>query len=361
MRGSFQVLIALFFWFSFPGFAQQGASPGQVPTLAERPAPVAPPAERRITLDVVVTDRSGNPVPGLQQQDFTLLDGKQPQTISSFRAVDGTSNPADGPLQAIVLIDAINTTYQGVALQRDQLEKFLRHAGGELPLPTSLIMLTEKSGHQTAMTQDGNVLADSLNSAESGLPTIARTAPFFGAMERLQLSITALQRIIASEANQPGRKLLIWVGPGWPLLSDPSVSLGAKDQDTVFHAVVGISTTLREARVTLYNVDLQGLDQSVNRAFDYEEFLKGVSSANKVQNANLALQVLAIQSGGRVLNMGNDIADLITRCLVDRKAFYTLSFDSPAAEHPNEYHNLRVKMGRPGLTARTRTGYYAQP
>jgi hypothetical protein len=95
--------------------------------------------------------------------------------------------------------------------------------------------------------------------------------------------------------------------------------------------------------------------------FYYEGFLKGVGSAHKVQNGNLALQVLAAQSGGQVLNTSNDIADSIARCLVDQKAFYTLTFDSPAAEYPNEYHSLQVKIGRPHLTARTRTGYYAQP
>lgn len=42
---------------------------------------------RQITLDVVVTDKSGKPVAGLQQQDFTLLDNKEPNKILSFNAV----------------------------------------------------------------------------------------------------------------------------------------------------------------------------------------------------------------------------------------------------------------------------------
>ena len=97
-------LIALFFWFSFPGFAQQCVVPAHVKLLAA----TAHSTDRRITLDIVVTDRSRNPVPGLQQQDFTLLDNKKPQTIFSFRATDETRQAADPPLQAIVLVDAIN-------------------------------------------------------------------------------------------------------------------------------------------------------------------------------------------------------------------------------------------------------------
>jgi len=39
--------------------------------------------------------------------------------------------------------------------------------------------------------------------------------------------------------------------------------------------------------------------------------------------------------------------------VVDATAFYTLTFDSPPADHPNEYHSLLVKIGKSGLTART--------
>ena len=47
----------------------------------------------KIYLDVVVTRKSGPPISGLQQQDFTLLDNKAPQTISSFRALTATQAP----------------------------------------------------------------------------------------------------------------------------------------------------------------------------------------------------------------------------------------------------------------------------
>jgi hypothetical protein len=70
--------------------------------------------------------------------------------------------------------------------------------------------------------------------------------------------------------------------------------------------------------------------------------------------------VLAAQSGGQVLNSSNDIARSIAGCVVDATAFYTLTFDSPPADHPDEYHSLQVKIGKSGLTAHTRTGYYAQ-
>jgi hypothetical protein len=30
---------------------------------------------------------------------------------------------------------------------------------------------------------------------------------------------------------------------------------------------------------------------------------------------------------------------------------YTLSFNAPAGDHPNQYHHLQVKIGKPGLFA----------
>jgi hypothetical protein len=91
MGGTARLSMALFCCFLFPGFAQQGAFPSPVAPPAEGATVLARGDGRRISLDVVVTDKSGKPVPGLQQQDFTLLDDKQPQTILSFRATDETS------------------------------------------------------------------------------------------------------------------------------------------------------------------------------------------------------------------------------------------------------------------------------
>ena len=82
---------------------------------------------------------------------------------------------------------------------------------------------------------------------------------------------------------------------------------------------------------------------------------------SKMQVGNLALQVLALQSGGRVLNSSNDITGEIARAAADGDAFYTLQIKSAPAEHANEYHSITVGVDMPGATALARTGYYAQP
>jgi VWFA-related protein len=361
MRAVSPVLTALFFCSSLSGFAQQGASSSPLPPPPESATSSTGDSGRRITLDVVVTDKSGKPVPGLQQQDFTVLDDKQPQKILSFSATDETGEATGSPQQVILLVDAVNNSFDGVGYERLQLDKFLRQDGGRLPNPTSLVLLTDTSQGQSVITRDGNALMNVLNSNQSGLRSISRSQGFYGGADRVQLSLGSLEGLASHVATEPGRKLLIWLSPGWPLLSGPEVELSAKDQQMLFHTVVSLSTELREARITLYSVDPLGVaDAGSFRTFYYESFLKGVSSAKQVQNGNLGLQVLAAQSGGRVLNSSNDIAKSIASCLLDAKSFYTLSFDSPPADHPNEYHSLQIKISKPGLTARTRTGYYAQ-
>ena len=328
----------------------------------QAPAPPARSAnsDRRIMLDVVVTDKSRNPVSGLEQSDFTVLDDKQTETILSFRASEESSK--DSPLQVVFLIDAVNASFHAVGNARQQLEKFLRRGNGPLPVPMSLLLFTDKSFRaQGDLTRDRNALLESLHSAESGLRDIGRSAGFYGGAEQMELSLRTLDNFTSFEAKQPGRKLLIWLSSGWPLLSGPNVQMSAKDLEMSFRRIVKVSTDMREARVTLYSVDPLGMDDAGGfRTFYYENFLKGVVSASKVKNGNLGLQVIAVQSGGRVLNSSNDIAALVESCVSDAKTYYTLSFAAADADHPDEYHNLQVKVDKPGLTARTRTGYYAQ-
>jgi VWFA-related protein len=364
----------------FSAHAQESAPPAQPAPAAQSapansvPSPAAPAsdtsariasspdANHRISIDVVVTDKSGNPVPGLQQQDFTLLDGKQPQPILSFHATEASSKDAE-PVQVIFLLDGVNIGVQSVGVARTQLENFLRRDGGKLELPTSLALFTDTSTQfQPTPTRDGNGLVQSLEANPTGLRSIGRSTGFYGATERLDLSLRTLEGLIAREIKQPGRKLLVWISPGWPLLTGPGIQLTVKDQTWMFNAIVSFSKELRDARMTLYSIDPLGMSDAVTgRTTYWQGFVKGVPAAKKVEGGNLALQVLATQSGGRVLNSSNDLTSLIASCMVDAKAYYTLSFEAPPADHPDEFHSLEVKIDKPGLTARTRTGYYAQP
>jgi VWFA-related protein len=332
--------------------------------FAQQPSASAPPVpNRRIALDVVVTDKSGTPVPGLQQQDFTLLDNKQPATILSFDAVAGGAAKADSPVEVILVIDEVNSTYRSVAIERGQLEKLLKRNGGELDRPTSMVFFSDKgTAIGSVSSRDGNALLAELDDHQTGLRTVTRSQGIYGAGDRIMLSLNAIEQLIRYEASRPGRKLVIWISPGWPLLSGPREELTSKDQQSIFGNIVALSDGLRQARITLSSIDPLGTsDAGGFRTIYYETFVKGVKKASQVHIGNVGLQVLATQSGGRVLNSSNDVAGEIETCVADANAFYVLSFDGLRGDGPNEYHALELKIDKPGLTARTRTGYYAQP
>ena len=191
--------------FSSVGFTQEGP-PAAPSAPAQQPSQDVTPHEHRLTLDVVVTDHSGKPVPGLQQQDFTLFDNRKPQAINSFGVNYQTPGAPDPPGDARILVDAVNSSFQGAAYQRDGLIKFLRQGGGELLLPISLVQLTDGSGGPTDATKDGNALAAILNSQQSGLRTITRAQGFYGGAERRQISIEALDRIAGTRRHCPAER-----------------------------------------------------------------------------------------------------------------------------------------------------------
>jgi VWFA-related protein len=316
---------------------------------------------RQITLDVVVTDKSGHPVPGLEQKDFSLLDNKQPTNILSFAAAQGSA--AADPVEVILLVDEVNTNFSTASFARAQVEKFLRQGGGELQRPASFAVLTDKGiSLGNGSTRDGNALADALDKNQAGLRTINRSQGVYGAGDRFGLSLNALLELAAYETPRPGRKLVIWLSPGWPLLTGPRIQLSDKEQKDLFSNIVSLSDNLRRAGITVYSVDPLGTaDSASSQIFYYREFVKGVKKPRDVQMADLALQVLATQTGGRVLNSNNDISSEIASAVEDANAYYVLTFDGLVGDGPNEYHALEIKLAKPGLTARTRTGYYAQP
>jgi len=327
-------------------------------TIPSSPAADAPSADtNRISIDMQVTDKFGHHVSGLKQEDFTLLDNKQPRNIIDFREVDPRTSAA-GPVHIVIVVDMINTNFEVVAREREQLGEFLQQDGGRLAHPMSIAMLTEKGLQiEKASTTDGNVLLASLDGSKAQLRFVGRSAGFYGATERLEWSLRELSQLAAYEATQPGRKLAFLISPGWPLLPWAGDQATDKQRKWTFNSIVELTNGLREAHLVLYTVDPFSLGRT--NPFFYESYLKGVPTANKAEYGDLGLQVLAVHSGGTVQVQGMDIKGEINNAVRDANAYYTLTFDAPPADRINEYHELHLQVVKPDATVRTTTGYYA--
>lgn len=341
------------------GASALGQKPLDVPPVAT--APTAP-ASGPITLDVVVTDKGGNPIHGLTQADFTLLDDKQPATIRSFAAHEISSEPKDSEA-VILLMDDMNADFSIVSTERTQIENYLRSHGGHLAVPVGIFMLTDTGMSQVVpVSSDGNAMASVLHEKSGELHDIPRSAGFYGAEERLELSLKAMGMLGNYLGQVAGRKLVVWIGPGWPIFDNPNVIIGPQQQRNMFSGIVNLQTSLQQAGVTIYSIDPLGpSDAASARNFLWESFTKPVIKPNKTDPGDLALQVFAVHTGGTVESGSNDISGEIAKCARDGEAWYTITFDPQRPDSPNTWHDLAVKVDKPNVKVRTDNGYYAQP
>jgi VWFA-related protein len=324
----------------------------------------------RIYLDVVVRHKAGAPMKGLQQSDFTILNNDVPQTITSFEAVDGRQ----ARIEVILVFDAVNTGSPAAASAYEEIKRFLKSYRGRLAYPTAVAILTDK-GIQSPLdfSQDGNAISSALGKRAIAGRSITDAA-------RFEISFQAFGQIQAAERVKPGRKIVLWVSPGWPPLVGLENERDAKLrqlQEEVFRKIVEVSTQLREGQVTVFSLDpsaLGDLDMGLSldiipttrspshvRPSDKNDYVAGAYKPSDVGPGDLTLGTIATQSGGSALHPGNDLASALRKCLADAAAYYEISFDPTITTQPNEYHRLEIRVAKPDLIARTRQGFYSRP
>jgi VWFA-related protein len=393
-------LSTLYVCFALFSFAQEPPAPPATPGQPTSPAPSLIPrsheerenryqTEHRIVLNVLVTDRSGKPVKGLKEEDFSLLDRGQPQTVSSFRTVEGSRGLV--PARVVLMLDTVNNSPRGITNDRKGIEQFLKQSQARLTFPISIAILSGSGTRVLQPSQDRDVLLGELRMETKDVHQFDCTDAGGGSEQvfttinlgtgttildglhpdqksgclnqRFQRSVSALKIFATEQEDVPGRVILIWIGSGWPLLLNPEFREDSTAlKRNLFDNLVLVSTALREAQVTLDAVFSPDLYRKVELRSDHDNtFFNGVPREDQVTASSLGLQVLAHQSGGQILTESKDLGDEIAKCLDDAEWYYALSFDSPPATKPGEFHSLQVNVNKPGLTVRTSTGYYAQP
>ena len=224
----------------------------------------------------------------------------------------------------------------------------------------SICLRLADCGRRLNPTTDGNALAEQV--ARDRLPRVVWDRGVNGHVQsRGALWDSALKTIysIATErTDTPGRKVLVWMGFGWPI---SGLRQSAKD---AFESLADLSSRMREARVAVCQIPIWPNPRDFS--FDYSKYLAGVRSAQELEWPNdgsnsFALPVFAIRSGGSIQSSSEDTVRGIGSCIRESSSFYGLSFNPARAAMPNEYHDLKVQTGTPGWTAQTSTGYYDQP
>ena len=338
----------------------------------------APPAGL-LHLDVAATDREGKPFSGLAAKDFALLDNGVAQKIVSFAASNQATDENERLTEVVLVLDEVNLSPVQFELVKDESIKYLRQNGGHLAQPVSIYWFTAFGLYASAQpTADGNALAEDVAHNRSHrvlwqLPPHrdVHATPESDRYKQWDRALQTIYCIAIERRNKPGRKVLVWMGFGWPARGPlerkdnaPFMGSWLISSSTPFTSLVELSTRIREARMVISQVTAWA--DPVVSDFDYTHYLAGVRTLSELKKPedvppHFALPVLAIQSGGLVLDASLGTMRGIEHCVEDASAFYTVSFDPPHAAQPDEYHDLTLQIGAIGLSARTNTGYYNQP
>jgi VWFA-related protein len=324
--------------------------------VAAQDAAAGPP----VHLNVEVMDKAWHPVTGLQQSDFTVLDGGKPATIASFtaHAIPAAGPAAEAREESIMLvIDDIDMDFLAMGFERTQIENFLRSNGGHLPAPVSISIMTEgELSPIVDATSDGNQAADQLHHWEAHLAKLPSEADW-GWQERWQVVMDAVHKILGYEEERAGRKLVIWISPGWPLFDGPNVELTDKQERWYMDLIMDMSSRMREAEVTMDVADPSGAGRSL-QASRWQAFLKPVKKWDHAAPGYVGLQVLAMQSGGQVVFSSNGLTGELLQCASDATSWYSMAIAEQPGEKGNVFRDVQVKVNHPGVTVRARNGYY---
>jgi VWFA-related protein len=244
------------------------------------------PPEGLIHLDVAATDRAGRPFSGLGAKDLSLLDNGVPQKIVSFEASSKATDENERLTEVVLVLDEINLSPVQFELVKEETIKFLRQNGGHLAQLASVYWFTTTGLYASAKpTADGNALAEDVAQHRSPreLWKVSPNRDFqkTAESERVRLWYRDLQTVysIAIERrDKPGRKVLVWLGLGWPARGP------LEHGDTAFESLVELSTRIREARLVISQVTTWS--DSLISNFDYTDYIAGLRTLSDLKKSD---------------------------------------------------------------------------
>ena len=227
------------------------------------------------SIDLVVEDSAEKQVSDLAPWEFTLLDNGQPAKIRTLHNSLAASEPSP---ELIFVLDAENLSPQQLTQTESAIVHFLRRNNGRLEDRCFLYRLTRDGLFSSAeRTRDGNLLAEEVEQRQSPRivwrsdqndgSTLLRS--WVGRAQPNPLSLRALGSIAIDQREVAGRKVAVWIGPGWPVH-------GSVESD--FDEFTELSTRLREARITLDNVDVW---PNPGQSFNYQDYLEAPRSLSE--------------------------------------------------------------------------------
>jgi VWFA-related protein len=326
----------------------------QSPEHVYETAAVLKAVTRLVVVDVVATDKKGEPAADLKLSDFSLLEDGKEQTIKVFNfqqplLTTTSSSPASNsaklpeniytnipsytPSSAlnVVLLDALNTTTPNQAYVRNQMIRYLERMPEGRPvavyvLGAKLRLVQDFTTDPAKLKQVVHNLKPSASpllpspaggpdqqvlptgAADSGLippemldaiMSFEQEATAAQTDIRVAYTLNALNLLSRQLAGYPGRKNLVWVSEAFPLNIDPNLELRNVFTGTRNYGpeIAAAAQSLIDAQIAIYPVDARGLVGSsyfsaANSGTDRfgRSLGRGGRMATSLNNESVALQ-----------------------------------------------------------------------
>jgi Ca-activated chloride channel homolog len=267
-----------------------------------------------VVVNLIVTDSKGQYARGLSAGEFKILEDETAQPIDSFLAEEGS-------FAAAILIDTSSSMDYKFGLVRAAAASFVDHI---------------RENDQVAVYGFNDKIR--LFQDFSDLRDISEYVWDAKAENNTRLYDCADEAITALEKRPEKRKAILLISDGW---------------DTTSHKASFDSVMKKSlARgITIYTIDL--VEDSLRQGSG-----QGVLGLRRGQSE---MKEFAMQTGGRYLHtpQGDKLEEAFTGIVDELRNQYTLTYYSTNKKRDGRWRKLSVGISRPGLTTRTRRGYWA--
>ena len=202
---------------------------------------------------------------------------------------------------------------------------------------------------------------------------------------RNQVSLSAIEGMIVHMGSlKEGRKALILVSEGYtnmlppqlrnpiaampgvgnPVANDPLAGTNNPNEDrAAFFASTELQSDMRDVfaaasrnNVAIYAVDPRGL---ATNEFGIDQNIGMQLDTKYLSSTMNTLRQLSEESDGRAIVNRNDLLPAMKQIVRDSSAYYLLGYTSTVAASDGKFHEIRVRVKRPGVQVRSRKGYWA--
>jgi VWFA-related protein len=356
----------------------QKAEPGATSTVLRTNADL-------VLVDVVVTEH-GNPLQGLDKNQFHVLEDGHEQAITSFdehrpstQTAPATASRAPLPPHTftnvpsypetqtvnVLLLDGLNTLLPDQMRVRQQMLKYMGSIKPGTPLaiftlasrlrmikgftsdPADLMKALEshKANPQTSVILDPDTTADidstvgdmaSLGADGNALANMQQFVADMTAFQtdqRVRITLDAMQQLARCLGGIAGRKNVIWFSGSFPIALDPDPSLqnSFEAMRTYSEDVRQTSQLLAAARVAVYPVDARGLTTMPSA-----DASKASASTNLVTGTGYAGRGNARQSvTGNRPSYGNDDGKFMQQLMAEQASMKLIAEQTGGQEYIN--------------------------